>query len=133
ALRGDCDRPLVLDESIDSLATLVQAHADGVADAITIKLARVGGIGRARLIRDAAVELGIAVTVEDTGGAAHPHPAPPGPRPPPPGASTKGAPPPTAGGTPPVRDGRITMGDGPGLGVEPLPPKELGEVFYRAG
>src|SRR5262249_19813688 len=68
-LRGDCDRPLVLDESIDSLAALLQAHADRVADAVTIKLARVGGVGRARIIRDAAIELGIAVTVEDTGGA----------------------------------------------------------------
>ncbi len=28
-----------------------------------------GGITRARLIRDAAVEMGLAVTVEDTGGA----------------------------------------------------------------
>jgi L-alanine-DL-glutamate epimerase-like enolase superfamily enzyme len=68
-LRGDCDRPLVLDESIVDLASLLRAKADGTADAITIKIARVGGITKARLIRDAAVEVGIAVTVEDTGGA----------------------------------------------------------------
>ncbi len=69
AVRGDCDRPLVLDESIDKLPALLQAHADRVVDAITIKIARVGGVTRARLIRDVAVELGLAVTVEDTGGA----------------------------------------------------------------
>jgi L-alanine-DL-glutamate epimerase-like enolase superfamily enzyme len=69
ALRRDCDRPLVLDESIVDLASLLRAVADGVADAITIKIARVGGITKAKLIRDAAVEMGIAVTVEDTGGA----------------------------------------------------------------
>jgi L-alanine-DL-glutamate epimerase-like enolase superfamily enzyme len=69
AIRGDCDRPLILDESIDSLSALVKACADRLADGITIKLARVGGITRARLIRDAAVEMGLAVTVEDTGGA----------------------------------------------------------------
>jgi cis-L-3-hydroxyproline dehydratase len=69
AIRGDCDRPLILDESIDSLRVVVQACADRLADGITIKLARVGGITRARLIRDAAVEMGLAVTVEDTGGA----------------------------------------------------------------
>ncbi|MET1026178.1 MAG: enolase C-terminal domain-like protein, partial [Dongiaceae bacterium] len=69
ALRGDCDRPLVLDESIDSLPALLQAHADGIVDAITIKIARVGGVTRAARIRDVAVELGLAVTVEDTGGA----------------------------------------------------------------
>ncbi|HEV8390883.1 MAG TPA: mandelate racemase/muconate lactonizing enzyme family protein [Dongiaceae bacterium] len=69
AIRGDCDRPLILDESIDSLPVLMRACADRLADGITIKLARVGGITRARLIRDSAVEMGLAVTVEDTGGA----------------------------------------------------------------
>jgi cis-L-3-hydroxyproline dehydratase len=69
ALRADCDRPLILDESIDSLVVLMRACADRLADGITIKLARVGGITKARLIRDTAVEMGIAVTVEDTGGA----------------------------------------------------------------
>src|SRR5215468_10526417 len=138
ALRGDCDRPLVLDESIDGLAALLQAHADGVADAITIKLARVGGIGRARLIRDAAVELGIAVTVEDTGGAeidtaAMVHMS----------LSTPEAlrlhtcdfhnwvTRSNARGIPPVREGRIGMGDGPGLGVEALDVKDLGTPFFH--
>ena len=69
AIRAECDRPLVLDESIDSLRVLNQACADRLADGITIKLARVGGITKARLIRDTAVEMGLAVTVEDTGGA----------------------------------------------------------------
>jgi L-alanine-DL-glutamate epimerase-like enolase superfamily enzyme len=69
AIRGDCDCPLVLDESIDSLAALLRAHADRVVDAVTIKIARVGGVTRARLIRDVAVDMGLAVTVEDTGGA----------------------------------------------------------------
>jgi L-alanine-DL-glutamate epimerase-like enolase superfamily enzyme len=69
AVRGDCDRPLILDEAIDGLPVLMKACADRLADGFTIKLARVGGITRARLIRDAAVELGLAVTVEDTGGA----------------------------------------------------------------
>ena len=69
ALRADCDRPLVLDESIDGLAALLRAEADHVADAVTIKIARVGGITKARLIRDVAVSLGLGVTVEDTGGS----------------------------------------------------------------
>ena len=69
AIRGDCDRPLILDESVDSLRVLIRSCADRLADGITIKLARVGGITRARLIRDTAVEMGLAVTVEDTGGA----------------------------------------------------------------
>jgi len=69
AIRAACDRPLVLDESIDSVETLLRAHADHLVDGITIKIARVGGITKARLIRDVAVQLGLQVTVEDTGGA----------------------------------------------------------------
>lgn len=69
AIRAACDRPLVLDESIDTIDTLLRAHADHLVDGITIKIARVGGITKARLIRDVAVELGLQVTVEDTGGA----------------------------------------------------------------
>ena len=69
ALRPHCPHPLVLDECIDSLPALLAAHRDGVADGVTIKIARVGGIGPAALMRDVAVELGLPVTVEDTGGS----------------------------------------------------------------
>ncbi len=69
AIRSACDRPLVLDESIDSVHALARAHGDHLVDGITIKIARVGGITKAKLIRDLAVELGLRVTVEDTGGA----------------------------------------------------------------
>jgi cis-L-3-hydroxyproline dehydratase len=68
-VRAMCDRPFVLDESIDSLSSLLRSHADGLIDGITIKIARVGGVGRARLLRDVAVDLGLQVTIEDTGGA----------------------------------------------------------------
>jgi L-alanine-DL-glutamate epimerase-like enolase superfamily enzyme len=69
ALRTACDRPLVLDESIVTLEDLLRAHRDGVADGVTVKLQRVGGVTRAALLRDVAVELGLQVTVEDAGGA----------------------------------------------------------------
>lgn len=69
SLRSACDRPLVLDESIVQLEDLLRAHRDGVADGITIKLQRVGGVTRAVLLRDVASELGLEVTVEDAGGA----------------------------------------------------------------
>ena len=69
SVRRAGDRPLVLDESIITLDDLLRAHREGVADGITIKLQRVGGITRATLIRDVAVELGVEVTVEDAGGA----------------------------------------------------------------
>jgi L-alanine-DL-glutamate epimerase-like enolase superfamily enzyme len=68
-VRPHCPHPLVLDECIDSLPALLAAHRDGVADGVTIKIARVGGVGPAALLRDVAVELGLPVTVEDTGGS----------------------------------------------------------------
>ncbi len=69
AVRAQCAQPLVLDESIDSLPALLRAHSDGVADGVTIKIARVGGVGKAARLRDLCVDLRLPVTVEDTGGA----------------------------------------------------------------
>jgi len=68
AIRPACDRPLVLDESIETLADLLRAHREGVADGITIKLGRVGGVTAAVLVRDVACELGLRVSIESTGG-----------------------------------------------------------------
>jgi cis-L-3-hydroxyproline dehydratase len=67
-LRSSWAGPMVMDESIVSLAALLEAHRLGVADGVTVKLTRVGGITPARLIRDVAVSLGIGVTVEDASG-----------------------------------------------------------------
>lgn len=61
--------PMILDESADSLDALLRIHRDGMADGITIKISRFGGISRARRIRDLAVDLGLMVTVECIGGA----------------------------------------------------------------
>lgn len=67
-LRDSWPGPMVLDESITSLSALLEAHRLGVADGITVKLTRVGGITPASTIRDVAVELGVGVTVEDASG-----------------------------------------------------------------
>jgi L-alanine-DL-glutamate epimerase-like enolase superfamily enzyme len=69
AVRPHCPHPFVLDECIDSLPALLAASRDGVADGVTIKIARVGGVGPAALMRNVAVDLGLPVTVEDTGGS----------------------------------------------------------------
>ncbi len=67
-LRSSWAGPMVMDETIVSLNALLDAYRAGVADGVTVKLTRVGGITPARVIRDAAVELGIGVTVEDASG-----------------------------------------------------------------
>jgi L-alanine-DL-glutamate epimerase-like enolase superfamily enzyme len=69
AIRQACDRPLVLDETIDGVDALLRALADSLVDGITIKLARVGGLAKARLIRDIATARNLKITIEDTGGA----------------------------------------------------------------
>jgi L-alanine-DL-glutamate epimerase-like enolase superfamily enzyme len=69
AIRQACDRPLILDETIDGVDILLRAIADGLVDGITVKLARVGGVTKARLMRDIAIAKNLRVTIEDTGGA----------------------------------------------------------------
>ena len=69
AIRAACDRPLVLDETINGVDALLRALSDSLVDGVTIKLARVGGITRAKLIRDIAVARNLKITIEDTGGA----------------------------------------------------------------
>lgn len=69
SVRRSVDKPMVLDESVQSLEDLLEIHRKGVADGITLKISRLGGVSRTRQLRDIAVDLGLMVTVEDTGGA----------------------------------------------------------------
>jgi L-alanine-DL-glutamate epimerase-like enolase superfamily enzyme len=67
-VRKHTDRPFVLDEVIDDLAMVVRGHADQAMDVINLKISKVGGLTKARQIRDLCVSLGIAMTIEDTWG-----------------------------------------------------------------
>jgi cis-L-3-hydroxyproline dehydratase len=60
--------PMVLDEVIVDLPTLVRAASLDAMDHINLKISRVGGLLPARLIRDTAVALGIRLTIEDSWG-----------------------------------------------------------------
>ena len=61
-------RPFVLDESIDGIDSLLRGHVDLAMDVVNIKIAKFGGLSRARQARDLCVSLGIAMTLEDTWG-----------------------------------------------------------------
>jgi L-alanine-DL-glutamate epimerase-like enolase superfamily enzyme len=61
--------PIILDECVFTMADLVAAHAAGITG-VNIKLSRVGGITKARILRDAAVALEMMVNVDDTWGCA---------------------------------------------------------------
>jgi cis-L-3-hydroxyproline dehydratase len=60
--------PMVLDEVISDVPSLLRAYEAGAMEAINLKIGRVGGLTRARLIRDLAQELGLRLTIEDSWG-----------------------------------------------------------------
>lgn len=68
ALARHCRQPMLLDESIKTPADLLAAAEAGIGG-VTIKISRVGGITRARLLRDLAVARRMKVCIEDTGGS----------------------------------------------------------------
>ena len=60
--------PFVLDEVIGSVGDLTRGLADGAMDIINLKISKVGGLTKARLMRDLCIEAGIPMTIEDTWG-----------------------------------------------------------------
>jgi cis-L-3-hydroxyproline dehydratase len=68
AIRRHTSRPFILDEVVDSLAMVVEGVKDQAMDVINLKISKVGGLTRARQIRDLCVSLGIALTIEDSWG-----------------------------------------------------------------
>ena len=68
SVREHISLPFILDENIDGMEALLRAHGDRAMDAINIKIAKVGGITKARQIRDLCVTLGIPMTIEDSWG-----------------------------------------------------------------
>ncbi len=68
AVRQRWDGPFVLDECINSVEPLLRGHADQAMDVVNIKISKVGGLTKAKQIRDLAVDMGIAMTLEDSWG-----------------------------------------------------------------
>jgi L-alanine-DL-glutamate epimerase-like enolase superfamily enzyme len=68
AVRHHTNLPFVLDEVIDDVHMVLRGYADKAMDVINLKISKVGGLTKARLIRDLCVSLGIAMTIEDTWG-----------------------------------------------------------------
>ncbi len=67
-VRRHTNLPMILDEVITDQQALIEAALAGGMEAINLKLNRVGGLTKARLIRDTAVELGLRLTIEDSWG-----------------------------------------------------------------
>ncbi|MDA1082764.1 MAG: mandelate racemase/muconate lactonizing enzyme family protein [Gemmatimonadetes bacterium] len=67
-VRRHTDRPFILDEVVDGIDMVVRGIADQAMDVINLKISKVGGLTKARQIRDLCVSVGIAMTIEDTWG-----------------------------------------------------------------
>jgi len=135
-VRRHTNRPFVLDEVIDSLSMVLRTVGDQAADVINLKISKVGGLTKARQIRDLCVASGIALTIEDTWGgdivtaaiAALAHSTPP--------AFLFSATDfnsyvtvSTASGAPQRDNGRLAASNEPGLGVKPKL-EVLGEAVF---
>jgi len=68
SIRHRTTLPFILDEVIDGTAMLVRGIAEDAMDVINLKISKVGGLTKAKLMRDLCVESGIPMTIEDTWG-----------------------------------------------------------------
>ncbi|MDA0838735.1 MAG: mandelate racemase/muconate lactonizing enzyme family protein [Planctomycetota bacterium] len=68
SIRQRTNHPFIMDEVIDGIPSLLRGHSDRAMDVINIKIGKFGGLTKAKLARDLAVELGIAMTIEDSWG-----------------------------------------------------------------
>ena len=60
--------PMILDEVITDVQSFLRAVDAGGMEAINLKIGRVGGLSKARLIRDVAEAAGVRLTIEDMWG-----------------------------------------------------------------
>ena len=68
AIRQKTNNPFILDENIDSIDAFMQAYKDKAMDGINLKISKLGGITKSRLLRDLCIELHIPMTIEDSWG-----------------------------------------------------------------
>ncbi|MFK7939498.1 MAG: cis-3-hydroxy-L-proline dehydratase [Roseovarius sp.] len=125
-VRDHSNHPMILDECMDSLHAVLRGARDRAMDAINLKISRMGGLTKSRIIRDVCQSLGILMTIEDTWGGeicdaaiahlAHSTPADLHFQS---SAFHEYATYPIATGGPVIKDGFMAMSDKPGLGVEP--------------
>lgn len=118
--------PIILDECMDTLQKVIQGHADRAMDGINLKISRMGGITKTKVVRDLCATLGIILTIEDTWGGeitdaaiahlAHAIPAESHFQS---SAFSEYATIEIATGGPVIANGFMTASSAPGLGIEP--------------
>ncbi|ESQ12569.1 MAG TPA: mandelate racemase [Chromatiaceae bacterium] len=61
-------QPIIVDEAVLSFVDLLRVQSEHIAEGINIKLGRVGGLTKARRMRDFCVATGMCMNIEETGG-----------------------------------------------------------------
>lgn len=67
-VRKHTSLPMMYDEVVNDVHTLLRAVREGGAGGMNLKVSKVGGLTKAKLMRDLCQELGLQVTIEDTWG-----------------------------------------------------------------
>jgi L-alanine-DL-glutamate epimerase-like enolase superfamily enzyme len=68
AIREHTSLPMVLDEVIKGIGSLMNAYNQRAMDAVNLKISRLGGLTKTKRMRDLCQSLGIAMTLEDSWG-----------------------------------------------------------------
>jgi L-alanine-DL-glutamate epimerase-like enolase superfamily enzyme len=68
SIRRRTSLPFILDENIDGVGMLLKGLAEDAFDVINLKISKVGGLTKAKQIRDLCVANRIPMTIEDTWG-----------------------------------------------------------------
>jgi L-alanine-DL-glutamate epimerase-like enolase superfamily enzyme len=67
-VRAHTSQPISLDEGIKTFDDLQYAQEQGLCEIVNIKIGRVGGLTKARLMRDFCLAKGMAMLIMETGG-----------------------------------------------------------------
>ncbi len=67
-VRRQTRHPIGIDEGLHDYQDMLRIQRDGIAELVNIKINRVGGLTRARRIRDLCLQTGITMLIMDTGG-----------------------------------------------------------------
>lgn len=68
SIRRRTGLPFILDENITDTATLLRGLEEDAMDIVNLKISKVGGLTRAKFMRDLCLQAGIGMTIEDTWG-----------------------------------------------------------------
>ncbi len=68
-VRARTTQPICVDEGLHAFTDMPRIHRDSIAEIVNIKINRVGGLTKAKRLRDFCLETGITMLIMETGGS----------------------------------------------------------------